>query len=129
MNGYINNIEKETLENEDYRRVLYTSHYSQLVVMCLGPQEEVGEEVHGLDQFIRLEQGEGKAVLDGEEQDIADNYAVVIPAGVKHNIINTSTTAKLKLYSIYSPPEHRRGTIHHTQADQQAEHFNGLVGR
>jgi mannose-6-phosphate isomerase-like protein (cupin superfamily) len=125
MKGYISNIEKETVENEDYRRVLYTSHYSQLVLMSIKPGEEIGEEVHGLDQFIRIEQGEAQVVLDGEESDMKDDWAVVIPAGVRHNVINTSKDTDLKLYSIYSPPEHQDGVVQPTKADEKEEHFDG----
>jgi len=123
--GYVTNIEKETLENENFRKVLYTANYSQLVVMSLRPQEEIGEEVHGLDQFIRIEKGKGKAVLNDQEYDIEDDFAIVIPAGTKHNIINTSDEEEMKLYTIYSPPEHQDGTIHPTKADAQEEHFDG----
>ncbi len=125
MKGFSTNIEKETLENENFRKVLYTSNYSQLVVMNLKPQEEIGEEVHGLDQFIRIEKGKGKAVLNDEEYDIEDDFAIVIPAGTKHNIINTSNKEKMKLYTIYSPPEHQDGTIHSTKTEAQEEHFDG----
>lgn len=124
MKGYIVNIEKETVENEDYRRILYTAKNSQLVVMNLQPHEEIGEEVHELDQFIRIEKGEGKAVLDGAEHVIKDDYAVVIPAGMKHNIINTGE-GTLKLYTIYSPPEHKDGIVQKTKADEFEEHFDG----
>ncbi len=122
--GYILNIEKETLENTDYRRVLYTSSYSQLVLMCVKPQEEIGEEVHGLDQFIRIEQGEAKVVLNGEEHSLKADDAVVIPAGTLHNVINVGDV-DLKLYTIYSPPEHKDGTIHKTKQDEEEEHFDG----
>ena len=126
MKGYIANIETETLENDAYRKVLYTSHYSQLVVMALQPGEEIGEEVHGLDQFIRLEQGKGMVVLDGAEYIVEDDYAIVIPAGVLHNVVNTGEEV-MKLYSVYSPPEHKHGTLHKTKADEQEEHFDGVV--
>ncbi len=125
MKGYIINIEKETVENENYRKVLYTAHYSQLVVMSLKPGEEIGEEVHGLDQFIRVEEGAGKVVLDGMEHEVKDDWAVVIPAGTLHNVINTSNDKLFKLYSIYSQPEHKDGTIHKTKADEKEEHFDG----
>jgi len=125
--GFVINIEKATKENENFRRVLYTAKNSQLVVMTLKPREEIGEEVHDLDQFLRIEQGEGLAVLDGVEHKIAAEWAVVVPAGTKHNIINTSEDQKMKLYTIYSPPEHQDGTIHTTKADALAreEHFDG----
>ena len=120
MSGYVTNIEKETLDNENFRKVLFTAKNSQLVVMSLAPGEEIGEEVHDLDQFIRVESGEAVAILDGEESSIKDDWAVVIPAGTRHNIVNTSGTAKLKLYTIYSPPEHPEGTVHKTKAEADA---------
>tara|TARA_B100000378_G_C18008274_1_gene399698 strand:- start:71 stop:460 length:390 start_codon:yes stop_codon:yes gene_type:complete len=124
MTGYIANIEQETLENDNFRKVLFTGNYSQLVVMSVKPGEEIGSEVHGLDQFIRIEQGHAKVVLDGEESEVSDDWAVIIPAGTKHNVINTGTE-DLKLYSLYSPPEHKDGTIHKTKADEEEEHFDG----
>ncbi|MBT3730300.1 cupin domain-containing protein [bacterium] len=126
MKGYITNIEKDTLENEDYRRVLYTAKNSQLVLMNIKPGEDIGEEVHELDQFLRFEQGRGKAVLDGVESDVSDGTAVVVPAGAKHNFINTGDT-DLKLYSVYSPPEHKDGVIEKTKADEYEEHFDGVT--
>lgn len=122
--GYIVNIEKETLENNDYRRVLYTSEHSQLVLMNLQPGEEIGKEIHHLDQFIRIEQGSATAILNGQEHALEDDFAVVIPAGVEHNVINTGSE-ELKLYSVYSPPEHLDGTVHPTKADEKEEHFDG----
>jgi len=127
MNGYATNIEKATLENENFRKVLYTGKNSQLVLMALEPGEEIGEEVHTLDQFIRVEQGNGKAVLDGVEHNIEDGSAIVIPAGAKHNVINGSE-GKMKLYTIYSPPEHKDAVLHLTKADAEADkedHFDG----
>lgn len=121
MDGYITNIEKETLDNTNYRKVLYTAKHSQLVVMSLKPGEEIGEEIHELDQFIRIEQGEAKAVLNGKEHKLEADWAVIIPHGTKHNIINTGKK-DLKLYSIYSPPEHKPGTIHKTKADEPEHH-------
>ncbi|MEK7218821.1 MAG: cupin domain-containing protein, partial [Patescibacteria group bacterium] len=106
MHGYITNLETATRENTDFRRVLYTAKHSQLVLMSIKPGEEIGEEVHVLDQFIRIEEGEGKAVLDGVEHPVKDDDGIVIPAGTRHNVINTSKTAHLKLYTIYAPPEH-----------------------
>ena len=117
MNGFLINMEKATLENNNFRRVLNTANNSQLVVMSLLPGEEIGMEVHDLDQFIRFESGRGKVILDGEEKAVEDDWAVVIPAGVEHNVINTSDSEKMKLYSIYSPPEHPDGTVHPTKAD------------
>lgn len=124
---YVNNIEKDTLENDYFRKVLNTTDKSQLVVMSLLPGEEIGEEVHkDVDQFIRIEKGKGKAVLDGEEFDMEENFAIVIPAGTRHNIINTGD-GDMKLYTIYTPPEHADGTIHKTKADALAseEHYEG----
>jgi mannose-6-phosphate isomerase-like protein (cupin superfamily) len=126
MKGYIVNIEKETLENTNYRKVLYTSKNSQLVVMNIQPGDEIGSEVHELDQFIRIESGQAKAILDGVEHVMEDDYAVMIPAGTDHNIINTGET-ELKLYSVYSPPEHKDGTIHYTKQDEVEEHFDGVT--
>ncbi|MDA1297590.1 MAG: cupin domain-containing protein [Chloroflexi bacterium] len=120
MNGYAVNIEAETLGNDNFRKVLYTAGHSQLVVMSIEPGDEIGEEVHHLDQFIRIESGEPLARLDGEESTLEDDWAIVIPAGTRHNIINTSRTKKLKLYSIYSPPEHADGTVHKTKAEADA---------
>ena len=124
MKGYITNIEKATAENADYRRVLYTAKNSQLVLMSLRAGEEIGEETHHLDQFIRFEEGKCKVILDGVESIMEKDYAVVIPAGTKHNVINIGET-DLKLYSIYSPPEHKDGTVHKTKADATEEHFDG----
>ena len=127
MSGYITNIEEHTFKNENFRQVLYTGENSQLVLMSLRPKEEIGEETHTVDQFIRIEAGQGFAILDGVKSPIADGTAVVIPAGTKHNIINSSDNDELKLYSLYSPPEHRDGTIHKTKADalSHEEHFDG----
>lgn len=125
MKGYITNIEKATEENTDYRRVLYTAKHSQLVLMCLASGEEIGEEVHTLDQFIRLETGEGRAILDGVERSISAGDALVIPEGMRHNIVNTGAK-ELKLYTVYSPPEHKDGTIQTTKTDEYEEHFDGI---
>lgn len=127
MKGYIANIEKLSIENKNFRKVLYTAKNSQLVVMSLIPGEDIGEEVHELDQFIRCEAGIGKAILDGVEHEISDGSAIVVPAGARHNVINTSDTLPLKLYTIYSPPEHRDGIIHETKAQAlgDEEHFDG----
>jgi len=127
MKGYTGNIEEISRENTDFRRVLYTSKHSQLVVMSLLPGEDIGEEVHPLDQFLRVEQGTGKAVLDGIEHEIRDGSAIVVPAGTRHNIINTSSDAPMKLYTVYAPPEHRDQTVHRTKADAEMheEHFDG----
>ncbi|EKD84626.1 MAG: mannose-1-phosphate guanyltransferase [uncultured bacterium] len=126
MKGFALNIEKETLENTDYRRVLYTARYTQLVLMCVSPGEEIGNEVHGLDQFIRIEQGKAKVILEnGEtEYDVHGDWAIVIPAGTYHNVINTGNN-DLKLYTLYSPPEHQKDTLQPTKADEKEEHFDG----
>ena len=124
MKGYITNIEKTTLENTDYRRVLYTGKNSQLVLMSLAPGDEIGEEVHHLDQFLRFEAGEGKIILDGIEHAVGDGDAVVIPQGTRHNVINIGNI-DLKLYSVYSPAEHKDGTVHKTKSDEKEEHFDG----
>lgn len=126
--AYTINIEQETLENKNFRKVLYTAKNSQLVVMSLLPKEEIGVETHRLDQFIRIERGNGKTVLNGKEYELSDGSAVVIPAGTEHNIINISETDEMKLYTVYSPPNHKDGAIHATKADAAAdegEHFNG----
>jgi len=127
MKGYVTNIENDSLENPNFRKVLYTAKNSQLVLMSLKPKEEIGAEVHTLDQFIRIEKGTGKAVLDGAEHPLEDGSAVVIPAGTNHNIINTSDSEEMKLYTIYSPPEHQDGVVRATKADAEAseEHFDG----
>lgn len=124
MKGYILNIEEETLKNKDYRRVLYTAKNCQLVLMSIKPGEEIGEEVHHLDQFIRIEAGEGKAIMDGVEHALCAEHAIIVPAGMHHNVINTGAN-DLKLYTIYSPPEHKDGVIQHTKADEHEEHFDG----
>lgn len=125
--GFVTNIEKDSLENKNFRKVLYTAKNSQLVVMSLLPKEEIGEEVHQLDQFIRVEKGQGRTILNDVESEISDGFAVVVPAGTKHNIINTSETEEMKLYTVYSPPNHKDSTIHATKAVAEAneEHFDG----
>ena len=120
MKGYVQNIEEQSLANDTFRTVLHTTEHLQLVVMSLLPGEDIGEETHTLDQFIRVEQGEGKSILDGEEHDLSDGFAVIIPAGVRHNIINTSSHLPMKLYTLYAPPNHKPGTIHKTKAEAQA---------
>ncbi len=126
MKGYVTNIERETLDNTDYRRVLYTAKHSQLVLMSIEPEGEIGEETHHLDQFIRIEQGSARVLLDGVAHNVTDDWAVVIPAGTTHNVINVGDEP-LKLYSIYSPPEHKDGTVHPTKADEREEHFDGVT--
>jgi mannose-6-phosphate isomerase-like protein (cupin superfamily) len=128
MKGYITSIEKETRKNTNFRKVLYTGKNSQLVLMNLKPLEEIGMEVHkDRDQFFRFEKGEGKVVIDGVAHKVKDGDAVIVPAGAKHNIINTSKKLELKLYTIYSPPEHQDGIIRKTKADAMAseEEFDG----
>ena len=127
MKGYVTNIEDDAIENTDFRRVLYTAKHTQLVLMSLRGNEEIGEEIHELDQFIRVEAGQGLAVLDGVAHRLSDGSAVVIPAGTRHNVINVSDTDELKLYTLYSPPEHRDGTVHTTKSDaiEHEEHFDG----
>lgn len=117
MSGYVINIEEKTLQNENFREVLFTGPHSQLVVMNLQPNEDIGVEIHDVDQFLRIEEGEGKAILNGEEHMITDGSAIVVPAGTEHNIINTSSDKKLKLYTIYSPAHHRDKTVHLTKED------------
>ena len=123
MTGYVTNIETDTLENKDYRRVLYTGRNMQLVLMTLQPGEEIGLETHDEhDQFIRVEEGTGTAILNGKKHDLSDGVAVVIPAGVEHNVVNTSKKEPLRLYTLYGPPEHPDGTVHHTKRDEPPEH-------
>lgn len=118
MSGYFVELEQKTLENENYREVLFTGPNSQLVVMSIAPGDEIGMEVHEEhDQFIRVEEGIGKASIGGEEFDLKDGSAIVIPAGAEHNVWNVSDESKLKLYTVYTPPEHADGTIHATKAD------------
>ena len=128
LKGYVVAIEKETKKNTDFRRVLYTGKHSQLVLMSLKPGEEIGEETHeDVDQFFRFEEGEGKVIIDGAEHRVRDGNAVIVPAGAKHNVINTSKLVNLKLYTIYSPPEHQDGVVRHTKREAMAseEHFDG----
>lgn len=128
LTGYHDNIEKLTLENSYFRHVLFTGEHAQLVLMSLKPGEEIGMEVHSsVDQFFRFEKGEGKVIQNGEEQIVGDGFAVIVPAGTNHNVINTSQTEDLKLYTIYSPPNHPEGTIHKTKeeaiaAEAEQEH-------
>lgn len=120
MKGYVGNIEQLSIGNDYFREVLYTDDRLQLVVMSLLPGEDIGAEVHHLDQFIRVEKGSGKAVLDGEEHEIKDGFAVIVPSGTMHNIINTGTEP-MKLYTLYAPPNHKPGTIHKTKAEAEAD--------
>jgi len=128
VKGFHANIEQETLSNTNFRTVLYTARHSQLVLMNLKPREEIGMEVHAdNDQFFRCEQGEGKCVIDDSIYELRNGSAFIIPAGARHNVINTSDTADLKLYTIYSPAHHKDGVIHRTKADAEAsdEEFDG----
>jgi len=126
MNGFVQDIEKLAVENDDFRQVLYTAKNSQLVLMSLKPQEDIGAEIHKVDQFFRVEEGTGEAVLNGARTAIQAGFAVLVPAGVNHNIINTGTVP-LKLYTLYAPPNHRDGVIHKTRSDAEGdpEHFSG----
>lgn len=120
MEGFVGNIDEITVENDNFRKVIFTAPHSQLVVMSLQPGEDIGTETHDEnDQFIRIEEGEGKIVMDSEEKDISDDWAIVIPAGVEHNIINTSDTDELKLYTIYSPAHHPDGKVEKTKEESK----------
>ena len=130
MKGYALNIEKDTLENDNFRKVLYTGKHTQLVLMSLKPREEIGLEIHSdNDQFFRFESGEGKCLVDGNEYLLEDGVAVVIPRGAEHTIINTSETKELKFYTLYSPPHHKDGIIRNTkkEAEENEEDFDGII--
>ena len=124
--GFVQDIESLAISNKEFRKVLYTAQHCQLVVMALNPKEEIGMEVHKLDQFFRVEEGSGEAVLDGAHTAIREGFAVIVPAGTNHNIINTGDVP-LKLYTLYAPPNHRDGVVHSTRAEAEAdhEHFDG----
>ena len=126
MKGFVDNIESIAIENEAFRRVLYTAKNCQLVVMALRPGEEIGAEVHTLDQFFRVEEGTGDAVLDGVRTSVSAGFAVIVPAGANHNIINTGSVS-LKLYTLYAPPNHRDAVVHQTRQDAEVddEKFDG----
>jgi mannose-6-phosphate isomerase-like protein (cupin superfamily) len=126
MKGFVQNIESLAAKNTDFRQVLYTAKNCQLVVMALKPKEEIGAEVHKLDQFFRVEEGTGEAVLDGVRTPVRAGFAIVVPAGANHNIINTGNVP-LKLYTLYAPPNHRDGVVHHTrdEAEADSEHYDG----
>lgn len=126
MEGFVQNIEDIVNKNKEFRRVLYTAGNIQLVVMSLNPKEEIGTELHDLDQFFRIEEGTGDALIEGDRTEISAGFVVLIPAGTKHNIINTGNVP-LKLYTLYAPPNHRDGVIHHTrvEAEKDNEHFDG----
>lgn len=128
MKGFNSNIEEATLANNNFRQVLYSAKHCQLVLMSLLPQEEIGSEIHqDNDQFFRFEQGEGKCIIDDNEYLVRDGSAIIVPAGARHNIINTSTTDSLKLYTIYSPAHHKNGLAHSTkqEAEEREEDFDG----
>jgi mannose-6-phosphate isomerase-like protein (cupin superfamily) len=130
MKGFVNNIEQATLANNNFRQVLYTGKHSQLVLMSLKPNEEIGMEVHNdNDQFFRFEKGQGKVIIDGNEYQVSDGSAVVVPAGAQHNIINVSTDQDLKLYTIYSPAHHKDGIVRATRDEAMAneEDFDGKI--
>lgn len=128
MQGYFDQIESLTLNNTNFRQVLYTGRYCQLVLMSLQPGEDIGLEVHeDTDQFFRFEAGEGKCMIDGNEYEVTDGSAIIVPAGAQHNVINTSSTKELKLYTIYSPPHHQDGVVRATKAEAEESHphFDG----
>ena len=122
MKGYNGNIEELTLQNDNFRKVLYTHTHSQLVLMSLQPNEDIGSEVHeDNDQFFRFESGEGRVVIDGNEYEVADGSAIVVPSGSEHNVINTSASEALKMYTIYSPAHHKDGVVRATKAEAEAD--------
>lgn len=128
MKGYTTNIEKNTLENKYFRKVLYTSHHMQLVIMSINVGEDIGEETHkNVDQFFRFESGSGKCIIDGHEYNVKSNDVLIVPAGAKHNIINTDSRETLKLYTIYTPPNHKDGIVRATkeEAEKIKENFDG----
>lgn len=129
MKGYKGNIEKLTGANELFRQVVYTAKHSQLVIMNLKPLEEIGMEVHDVDQFFRFESGEGKVIIDGNEYAVGDGDVVIVPEGAQHNVINTSQTETLKLYTIYAPPHHKDGIVRATRAEAIADapEFDGIT--
>lgn len=127
MKGFLINIEEKTLANTFFRQVIHTGQHAQLVLMCLQPSEEIGMEVHEtVDQFFRVEQGEGKVIMNGEEHSIKDGDAIIIPAGTNHNVVNTSADKQLKIYTIYSPPHHKDGIIHKTKKEAEADSSDHL---
>lgn len=122
MKQYIDNIEEQTIKNTNFRHVLHTSQHMQLVVMHLKPNEDIGVETHEIvDQFLRIEKGEGKLILNGKEHVVKDGDAFIVPAGTQHNVINTSAENPLKIYTIYAPPHHKDGTIHQTKAEADSD--------
>jgi mannose-6-phosphate isomerase-like protein (cupin superfamily) len=130
--GFCSNIEKDTIENENFRKVLYTGKHCQLVLMTLKPSEEIGMETHtDNDQFFRIEKGTGKVFIDGNEYEVSDGFAIIVPAGSQHNVVNVSTTEELKLYTIYSPAHHKDGIVMPTKAEAEdpanAEEYDGVT--
>lgn len=124
MQGYVDDIQRQTLDNDDFRRVLYTGHNLQLVLMTIQPGEEIGAEVHeDRDQFFRFEEGEGEVIIDGQTHKVEDDYGVIVPAGARHNVRNTGSEP-LRLYSIYGPPEHKDKVVHTDKAQAEADHDN-----
>ncbi len=122
MTGFIDSIEKLTIENNNFRKVIYTGQHAQLVIMSLLPNEEIGMETHSVtDQFLRIEKGEGKVIMNGEEKMVGDGDVIIVPAGTEHNVINLSSENPLKIYTLYSPPHHRDGIIHKTKKDAQTD--------
>lgn len=125
MTGFVDNIEALTTQNSDFRRVIYTGHHIQLVLMSIEPGQDIGSEVHEThDQFFRIESGEGEVVIDGERSKVKDDDAIIVPAGAQHNVINTGKEP-LRLYTLYGPPEHKEATVHEDKADVEEEHFDG----
>ncbi len=122
MPGFVKNIEELTLSNKNFRKVIYTGQHAQLVLMSLLPKEDIGMEVHDTtDQFLRIEKGEGKVIMNGEEHLLKAGSAIIVPAGTRHNIINTSSTSAMKLYTVYSPSHHKDGTVHKTKQEAEAD--------
>ncbi len=126
MKGFVQNIEDLAVRNDKFRQVLYTAKNCQLVLMALKPNEDIGMEIHKLDQFFRVEAGSGEVILDGVHTPISNGFAIVVPAGTQHNVVNTGAVP-MKLYTLYAPPNHRDGVVHLTRADamQDKEHFDG----
>jgi mannose-6-phosphate isomerase-like protein (cupin superfamily) len=128
MNGYVTNIEKLSLENENFRQVLYTDKNCQLVLMSLLPQEEIGEEVHDVDQFLRVEKGSGIAILNNIQHNISDGSVIIVPSGTKHNLINQGIEP-MKLYTLYMPPHHKDGTVHKTKIEAEGDKTDEFDGK
>ena len=127
MKVFADNIEEKTISNTYFRQVLYTGQHAQLVLMCLMPASDIGEEVHEVtDQFFRIEKGEGKVILNAKEYPVRDGTAILVPAGTKHNVINTSLNKKLFLYTIYCPPHHKHGVVHKTKKEALNDHEDHL---